>query len=87
MITPENRDKLKTIFLYKADTDDILAGIKTNVAKNDWVIKNTKEENTFLAIAKMVSYFGDHIKMEAGKYNFDAINMDFDFKQKIYWLN
>ena len=65
------------------EDDDILAGIKSNTAKNDWVIKNTKEESTFLAIAKMVSHFGDHIKTEAEKYNLNAVNMDFDFKKKM----
>lgn len=83
IISPENKDKLKIIFLYKIDRNDILSGMKASTVKNDWVTKNTKEESTFLAIADMVSYFGDYIEKEAKKYNLTAINMDFDFKQKL----
>jgi 2-phosphoglycerate kinase len=82
-ITSENQDKLKILFLYKTDIENIVSGIQANTAKNDWVIKNTKDESTFVAIAKMVSHFGNYIQAEAKKYNFQAVNTDFDFKQKI----
>ena len=87
IITPENEEKIKVCFLYKRDVDDILSGIKSSGAKNDWVINNTKEEATFLAIAKMISQFGNHIKMEAEKYNLKAVDMDFNFSQKIRTLS
>lgn len=83
VVTPENQGKLRIVFLYKENLKDIISGIKASTAKNDWVIKNTKNEITFLAIAKMVSYFGSQIEKEAKKYNFQTINTDFNFRQKI----
>lgn len=83
LVTPENQDKLKVIFLYKSNVENIVSGLKANIAKNDWVLRNTKEESTFLAIAKMISYFGNYIEEEAKEYKFRSVNMDVDFKQKI----
>ena len=83
VVALENRNKLKIIFLYKINVESIVSGLKANIAKNDWVIKNTKDEITFSAIAKMISYFGSYIEKEAKRYNFRSVNMDVDFEQKI----
>lgn len=81
--TPENREKLKIIFLYKIDVEGIVSGLKANTAKIDWVLRNTKEENTFSAIAKMISYFGSYIEKGAKEYEFRSVNMDVDFERRI----
>lgn len=83
LVTPENQDKLKIIFLYKNNVEHIVSGLKANTAKIDWVLRNAKEENTFSAIAKMISYFGDYIEKEAKQCNFRSVDTDIDFKQKI----
>ena len=83
LVTPENQDKLKIIFLYKSNVENIVSGLKANTAKIDWVLRNAKEENTFSAIARMISYFGDYIEKEAKRYNFHSVNTDIDFKQKM----
>lgn len=83
VVTPENRGKARVLFLYKVDVEDIVAGLKASKAKNDWVIKNTKNESTFSAIARMISYFGSYIEADSRKYNFRAVNTDFAFEQKI----
>lgn len=83
MVTPENQDKLKIIFLYKINVEHIVSGLKANTGRGDWVINNTRNESTFPAIAKMISYFGSYIEKEAEQYNFRSLNTDIDFKQKI----
>ena len=83
LVTPENQDKLKVIFLYKSDVEHIVFGLKANTAKIDWVLRNAKEENTLSAIAKMISYFGGYTEKEAKQYNFRSVNTDVDFKEKI----
>ncbi len=83
LVTPENQSKLQIIFLYKSNVEDIVAGLKANTARIDWVLRNTKEESTFRAIAKMISYFGNYIEQEAKQYDFRSVNTDVDFKQKI----
>lgn len=83
LVTPENQDKLKIIFLYKSNVEHIVSGLKANTAEIDWALRNAKEESTFSAIAKMISYFGGYIEKEAKQYNFRSINTDVDFKEKI----
>ena len=83
LVTPENQDKLKIIFLYKSEVESIISGLKANIAKIDWVLRNTKEEDTFSAVAKMISYFGSYIEKEAKQYNFRCVNTEIDFQQKI----
>ena len=83
MVTPENRDRMRIIFLYKLNVERIISGLKANSAKIDWVLRNTKEENTFPAIAKMISHFGGYIEQEAKEYNFRSINTESNFEQKI----
>jgi 2-phosphoglycerate kinase len=83
LLTSENHDQLRILFLYKSDPAAIVAGLKANEGKNDWVRRNTKNESTFPAIAKMISYFGSYIAAEAKKYHLQAINTDFAFQRKI----
>ena len=83
LVTPENQSKLQIIFLYKSNVENIVSGLKANTVKIDWVLRNAKEESTFLAIAKMISYFGNFIEKGAKEYNFRSVNTDVDFKQKI----
>jgi 2-phosphoglycerate kinase len=83
VVSHENQDKLKIIFLYKRKVENIISGLKANTAEIDWVLRNTKEENTFLAIAKMISHFGTYTDKEAKEYNFRNVNTEVDFEQKI----
>jgi 2-phosphoglycerate kinase len=83
VVTPENEDKLKVIFLYKNNLENIVSGLKVSIARNDWVIKNTKDESTFLAIAKMMNHFGGYIEKQAKEYNFRSVNTDFNFEERI----
>lgn len=83
VVTPNNENKLKIVLLYKSNLEDIVSGLKASTARNDWVIKNTKDERTFLAIAKMINHFGSYIQKEAEEHNFRTVNTDFNFEQKI----
>ena len=83
VVTPENQDRLQIIFLYKINVERIVPGLKANSAKTDWVLRNTKKENTFSAIANMISHFGSYIEKEAKEYNFRSVNTEVDFEQKI----
>ena len=83
VVTPENQGKLKVIFLYKINAESIVSGLKASTVRNDWVVKNTKDEGTFQAIAKMISYFSSYIEKGAKVYDFRSVNTDIDFEQKI----
>jgi hypothetical protein len=69
--------------LFKDDTQKILDGLRASTDPNDWVLKNTKKESTFLSIAQTISLFGRKVEADAKKQGFEAINMDDNFEQKI----
>lgn len=81
VIAPHTR--ARTVFLYKRSELEIAAGLRSHVAKNDWVIKNTEKEETFDAIAKMISVFGALIEREAASSDFRAVNTDREFETTI----
>lgn len=70
-------------YLYKTSVPDIVLGLKANDPVNDWVLRHTKEESSYGRIAQMISCFGHAIEREAGELGFEAINMDYDFDEKI----
>lgn len=86
-VTPENEKRLRIIFLYKTDVQRIVHGLKSNTARKDWVIRNTRDEGTFTAIAKMISHFGSYIEREAKEFNFRCLNVDSDFARKVKELS
>ena len=75
--------RARAVFLVKKSELEIAAGLRSHVAKNDWVIKHTVEEATFAAIAKMISVFGAVIEREAASSDFRAVNTDRDFDTTI----
>jgi 2-phosphoglycerate kinase len=79
----KGRDHVRVVFLYKLRELDIVSGLKSHTAKNDWVITNTEREDTFHAIAKMISCFGTVIEREAASNDFRAVNTDCDFHATI----
>jgi 2-phosphoglycerate kinase len=79
----EARDQVRVVFLYKLRELDIVSGLKSHTAKNDWVVNNTQREDTFNAIGKMISCFGAVIEREATANDFRAVNTDVDFEATI----
>ena len=77
------RDRARVVFLYKLRELDIVTGLKSHTAKNDWVVNNTQREETFKALGKMISGFGAVIEREATANDFRAVNTDVDFEATI----
>lgn len=77
------RERARAVFLYKLQEADILSGLKAHSAKNDWVVQNTRSDETFNAIGKMISCFGAAISREATLNDFPAVNTDLDFEGTI----
>jgi 2-phosphoglycerate kinase len=76
-------DRMRIVFLYKRSVADIAAGLMSHVAENDWVRKNTEKEDTFHAIARMISRFGALIERDATADGFRAVSTDQDFATTI----
>ena len=79
----EGRDRVRVVFLYKLRELDIVSGLKSHTAKNDWVATNTQREETFNAIGTMIGSFGAVIEREAIANDFRVVNTDVDFNATI----
>ncbi len=85
--TTSDGSKVQTRYLYKSDVEAIVAGLKANDPHNDWVLKNTRDEKSFLRIAQMISCFGEAIRRDAAAAGFPSANTDRDFAQTISQLS
>jgi 2-phosphoglycerate kinase len=77
------RAPARVVFLYKRSEYEISAGLRSHVAKDNWVIKNTERDETFDAIARMISCFSAIIEREAASSDFRAVNTDREFETTI----
>lgn len=77
------KEKIRAIFLVKHDETKFIEDIHKSSTPNDWIIRKTKEENTFFRIARMISGYSKYFESEAKKYNFTVLNMDQDFENQI----
>ena len=83
-IDEETKKSIKSVFLYKQDLKEIESGIKKNEDPGDWLLNgNTKDEETFSKVAKMINVFGVRTLDECEKYNVSVFNMDVNFDKKI----
>ena len=83
----ERGGKMRIQYLYKTNCEDILSGLKANDPVNDWVLRHTKEDASFVRIAQMISYFGEIIERETTALRFAAVNVECDFAKKISELS
>jgi hypothetical protein len=83
LVSSAGKRRLEINFLVKTDCQAIISGLKANNPKNDWVLRNTRGENTLPLIAKMISVFGKRIEDEAYNFRFNVINLDIGFSEKI----
>jgi 2-phosphoglycerate kinase len=79
----ERSNNVQVQYLFKTDVEDILSGLKANDPVNDWVLRHTKEDASFIRIAKMISCFGKTIEKETSDLQFEAVNLDRNFAEKI----
>ena len=83
----ERSDNVLIRYLYKTDVENIVSGLKANDPVNDWVLRHTKDDASFIRIAQMISCFGKVIERETSELRFEAVNMDCDFVKKIRYLS
>jgi len=72
-------DKIRGVFLTRHSVEKIVEDAKKSTSNSDWFISKTKDEATYPKIALMIAKYGDYIRKEAEKYNYNSFNMDVDF--------
>lgn len=83
IIQKYGNEKIRAIFLVKNNVNKFVEDIYKSSTPNDWIIKNTKDKNTFFRIAKMITEYSKYFNDEAKKYNFTVMNMDHNFEAQI----
>src|SRR6185295_3832158 len=77
------KEHVEAVFLVKYDEQKFVENIHKSTTPNDWIIRKTKNEATYLKIAKMISEYSHYFEKEAKKYGFSIFNMDEDFSKRI----
>ncbi len=72
-------ENIKAVFLLKKDVEKMLTDFHKSTTPNDWILRKTKNEDTFRKIAEMIAVYSVHTEKEAGKYDFPLFEMDGDF--------
>lgn len=91
-VTPELASRLmkkygvhnfKAVFLVRKDSDKLVVDFKKSTTHNDWILTNTKNEETYGKIAKMISEYGNYFEKESEKHGYKVFNMDEDFNKQL----
>ena len=71
------------MFLVKNDERQFVQDIHKSSTPNDWIIRKTKQEETFHKIAKMIAEYSKYFEKEAKKYKLPILEMDNNFEKQI----
>ena len=77
------KEHIKAVFLVKYDEQKFIQDIHKSTTPNDWILRKTKNEETFEKIAKMIAEYSHYFEEEAKKYHLNIINMDENFNEQI----
>ncbi|HEU0051131.1 MAG TPA: AAA family ATPase [Patescibacteria group bacterium] len=73
----------KAVFLGKKDAEKFAQDVHKSTTPNDWLLRATKREETFLKVGQMVALYSNYFEREARKYGFPMILMDEQFEKQI----
>ena len=76
-------NKIKSVFLVKANEEKFIDNINKSTTPNDWIIERTNNKETYNKISKMICEYSKIIEKECKKHGFKVVNMDDDFDNKI----
>lgn len=91
-VTPEIVDRIykkfgtehiKSVFLTKHDTGKFVGDVHRSTTPNDWILRKTKNPDTFPKIAEMVVEYSHYFQQEVEKYNLSVFHLDNNFEEKM----
>lgn len=77
------KEHIKAVFLVRKNQEQFVQDVHKSNTPNDWILRKTKKEETFVKIAQMVVEYSNYFALEAKKYNLPIFHMDVDFEVKI----
>ena len=79
----KNNASVKIIFLTKTNEDKIYQGFFKNKNNSDWLMGNTKNDETIRLAAKAMGEYGKYFIKETEKYDSKCFNTDGDFNNAL----
>lgn len=76
-------EHIRAAFLLKRDEEKMLHDFHKSTTPNDWILRKTKEEATYVKIAHMIAVYSDYIEQEAKKYELPVFEMDASFNSSL----
>lgn len=83
LIKKYGKEKLSAVFLSKSDPRRFVQDLKKSTTPNDWILTNTKKEETLVKIAEMVKLYSAYFKREAKKHGFQHLDLSHDFESTL----
>ena len=71
---------MKAVLLYQTRLETIVQHLRAGSGPDEWVVRNTRDDATFVAIAGMIACFGASIADEASRYNLTALDTSDDLE-------
>ena len=78
------QQKFTCLFLTKKDSKCFVQDFKKSTTPNDWILTNTRKEETLERIAKMIQTYSLYFDIEAKKYGFKCIDLSRDFEGALH---
>lgn len=72
--------QVRAIFLVKTHRRSLENGFRQGNPETDWILKGTKEPETFSRIAKMLSEYSQEIEKGAKQHNLQVFHTDREFQ-------
>ncbi|MBU0457858.1 hypothetical protein KKF03_00230 [Patescibacteria group bacterium] len=76
-------EHVRSIFIIRTDIEKYVKDIPKSTTPNDWIVRKTKDPETFKKIARMVALYSNQIEYDAKKNKLPVINMDDEFETNI----
>lgn len=77
------REHIKAVFLVRHNEEQFVQDVHKSTTPNDWILRKTKNDETFTKIAQMVIEYSHYFEQEAQKYKLPVFQMDTEFDVKI----
>jgi len=82
LVDKHGTKNIRSVILLRLDEEQTVLDCLKSTAKNDWLLQNTKDPNTYTLIAQMVVEFSAFFKKEAVKKKIQVVEMDAGFKKQ-----
>ena len=83
LIKKYGRKNIHAVFLVKHDAKKFVEDVHKSTTSNDWLVRGTKKQETFLKVGEMVSMYSRYIEKDVRKYGLSVLGMDKNFESQI----